>query len=257
MDLEKYLFLITNKLFQKTGYRLAKIAQFEQWPPDIEPAFIALYNQVGPHTMVNVERTYALYQAIEYIHSNKIAGDLVECGVWKGGSMMLAALTLKKIGDTSRHIYLYDAFKGLPPPTEKDIFVRSGQPIMDVWEKTKMEGVNLWCYATKEECERNMRAIGYPMEKIHIVDGWVEDTIPQNTPRQIALLRLDLDFYKATKHVLPHLFPRISRGGIFLSDNYGHFKGEQDAIDEYLKERRGSNIFLSRIDGQGRIAVVP
>lgn len=257
MGLEKYLFSTLHKLFLRIGYRLIKIPQPEKWPPDIEPAFTALYERTKPCTMVNTERSYALYKAIEYLHTNKITGDIVECGVWKGGSMMLAAIALKKLGDTSRHIYLYDAFRGLPPPTEKDVFVRSGQPIMNKWEKTKHGNTNLWCYTTREECEKNMRTTGYPMEKIHIVDGWVEDTVPQNTPKQIALLRLDLDFYKATKHVLPHLFPKISSLGIFLSDNYGVFEGEQDAINEYLKESGNSNIFLSRIDEQGRIAVIP
>jgi O-methyltransferase len=254
MSIKRHLSRGFHRVLRKTGYHLVPISQAEKIPPDIEAEFLPLYEATKPFTMTSLPRMYALYKAIEYAVKKNIPGDIVECGAWKGGSMMLAALALKKFGDTSRHIYLYDTFKGLPAPTDKDINMKDGKPVMDFWRKNQKGDINLWCYATKDECEENMRATGYPESKVHVIEGMVQDTLLMNSPKQIALLRLDLDFYEATKYVLPNLFPRLAIHGVLLSDNYGNLKGERDAIDEYFK-KTGTIILLDRMDGCGRIGL--
>jgi O-methyltransferase len=97
-------------------------------------------------------------------------------------------------------------------------------------------------------------ATGYPRERIHFVKGMVEDTLPQEAPEQVALLRLDTDFYKSTKHELVHLYPRISRGGILILDDYGVFRGAQQATDEYFREC-DVEMFLTRVDEAVRLGV--
>src|SRR5712692_5106283 len=88
---------------------------------NLTPEELELLNRVESYTMTSGERLAGLLHAVEYLVANQIKGDFVECGVWRGGSMMAAAYTLLRLGDTSRHLYLYDTFEGLPPPTEKDV----------------------------------------------------------------------------------------------------------------------------------------
>jgi O-methyltransferase len=82
----------------------------------------------------------------------------------------------------------------------------------------------------------------------------VEDTIPNNIPEKIAILRLDTDWYESTRHELVHLFPRLSPYGVLIIDDYGCWQGAKKAVDEYISENN-LRIFLSRIDSTGRIAI--
>ncbi len=99
-----------------------------------------------------------------------------------------------------------------------------------------------------------MLSTGYPKEKIHLIKGKVEDTIPENIPKEIALLRLDTDWYESTKHELIHLFPLLKPNGILIIDDYGHWEGARKAVDEYISDNN-IHILLNRIDYSGRISV--
>jgi len=96
--------------------------------------------------------------------------------------------------------------------------------------------------------------VGYDPEKIRFVQGRVEDTLPRHAPDRIALLRLDTDWYESTRHELEHLFPRLAVGGVLILDDYGHWQGARQAVDEYVREHR-LRLFLHRIDYAGRCAV--
>lgn len=200
---------------------------------------------------------YALYKAVEYVVKNNIEGGFVECGVWKGGSSMLAALSFIQFNDKSRDIYLYDTFAGMSKPTEKDEVigakVDSGFTRVK-WEKMEKSNHNEWTYAPLEEVRKNIESTGYPTNKISYIKGKVEDTIPNTLPPRIAVLRLDTDWYESTKHELEHLFPLLVPGGVLILDDYGHWAGAQKAVDEYIEENNIS-ILLNRIDGTGRIGV--
>jgi hypothetical protein len=95
---------------------------------------------------------------------------------------------------------------------------------------------------------------GYNRDKFHFVQGMVEDTLPEKAPEQIALLRLDTDWYESTRHELIHLFPRLSRGGVLIIDDYGDWEGARKAVDEYIAQHNVA-ILLNRIDHTGRIGV--
>jgi hypothetical protein len=97
-------------------------------------------------------------------------------------------------------------------------------------------------------------ATGYPPEKLHFIKGRVEDTVPALAPHSIAILRLDTDWYESTRHELTHLFPRLSKSGVIIIDDYGHWRGSRQACDEYFSEQR-IPILLNRIDYTGRIGV--
>lgn len=222
--------------------------------PDLEPAFTPIYHAAKPYTMTSLERMYGLYQAVEYITAHRIPGDVVECGVWKGGSAMVAALSLIRFGDTQRDLWLYDTFEGMTDPGGRDVDW-AGKTAADHLAEKKMTA-DQWCRSTLREVRDAMGFTRYPADRIHYVVGKVERTIPAQSPDQLALLRLDTDWYDSTRHELEHLFPRLVGGGVILIDDYGHWQGCRQAVDEYFA-RHNVRILLSRLDYTGRMGIKP
>lgn len=167
--------------------------------------------------------------------------------------MMAAALALS--GNTNRELYLFDTFDGLPPPGDLDVDF-NGVSAAEQTAKDPSRVGHITAVARLEEVQRNMASTGYPDSQVHYIEGLVEDTIPESAPEQIALLRLDTDWHESTRHELLHLLPRVVSGGVLIVDDYGHWKGARQAVDEYLEET-GIRLLLCRIDFTGRIAVVP
>jgi hypothetical protein len=250
MTIPSSLRSISQKALGKLGLRLQRI---EAAPEDRE--FLRIHDRVRLFTMTSRERQRALYDAMQYLCDSGIEGDVVECGVWKGGSAMLAALALEERGDTGRRLYLYDTFTGMSAPTGKDVSIH-GNAAGARWSSLEREGYNEWDYASLEEVRRNLGGTGYPEGNVTFVSGKVEDTIPGIAPERIALLRLDTDWYESTRHELEHLYPRLVPGGILILDDYGHWQGARQAVDEYLQTLPRPP-FLARIDYTGRIAVKP
>ena len=114
--------------------------------------------------------------------------------------------------------------------------------------------MNAWHYVRAADVREALRSTGYPTERVHLVEGRVEETLPAAAPDPIALLRLDTDWYRSTKHELEHLYPRISPGGVVIIDDYGHYEGVRRAVDEYL-ESSGEALLLNRIDYTARVGV--
>ena len=235
-----------RRLFRKTP------ADAIALPPDIPAADAAIIRQVLPFTMTSVERLAALLHATRYLARHNIAGAIVECGVWRGGSMMAAALALLQENDNGRDLWLFDTFTGMTPPADVD---RSfdGTPAAEQMRHTP-KGEGVWCACDLADVQKNLASTGYPLERIRYVEGPVEKTIPEKAPAQIALLRLDTDWYASTRHELEHLFPRLAPRGILIIDDYGHWQGARQATDEYFAQYPGA-IYLHRIDYTGRIGV--
>jgi hypothetical protein len=222
---------------------------------DTEESFRNFAKRVQPYTMTSFERMYALFKAIEYIELAGIPGDIVECGVWRGGSMMLAALTLLELGSTTRDLYLFDTFEGLPKPDEGEDVDLWGNRAIDGWlPKRTSDQSSHWAEAGLEEVKENLLQTGYPSHRIRFIKGMVEETIPSQAPKEIALLRLDTDWYSSTRHEMRYLYPRLTRNGVLIIDDYGHFKGAKRAVDEYFRDNE-IPILLQRIDYTGRLAV--
>lgn len=240
--------------YDKFGYAFGNKAKTKQHPPDFSQADIALIKRVKPFTQTSQERIVALARAVEYVVGNGLPGDLVECGVWKGGSAMVMLLTLLELGATDRDLHLFDTYAGMPEPQAVDADLK-GKPAMDDYRAQMIDentsGFNL---APLEEVRENVLCLGYPEERIHFIKGKVEDTLPDQAPERIALLRLDTDWYSSTRHELEHLYPRLVQGGILIIDDYGHYRGARQAVDEYIEEK-GLRLYLSRIDYTCRLAV--
>ena len=164
---------------------------------------------------------------------------------------MIAASMFKHLGEM-RDLHLYDTFEGMPPPTEKDVDF-TGQSMMDVQKFFDATG-KPWTKGTQEQVEKNMASTGYDMRRVHLYKGLVEETIPQMAPNKICILRLDTDWYVSTKHELTHLWPRLSAGGILIIDDYGHFQGARQAVDEFFASQP---IYLFRVDYTARMTIRP
>jgi predicted O-methyltransferase YrrM len=203
--------------------------------------------------MVPPERIYTQTRAVEHVVKHGVPGAFVECGTWKGGSSMAMARALKRLGTTDRDLYLFDLFaNNWPMPTEHD--VHHGQSALGL-AKSGYQVPPEYLY-TLDDVKRNMGLAGYPEARTHYVMGSVMETVPGQAPEQIALLRLDTDFYESTLHELVHLYPRLVSGGVLIIDDYGDWEGSRKATDEYLA---GQNIplCLIRVDVGARMAVKP
>lgn len=217
------------------------------------PTTQATIDAVMPFTMTSPGRISALCDAVAHVERYGIPGAIVECGVWRGGSAMAAARTLLELGSHDRDIYLFDTYEGMTEPTDVDRDV-AGVSAADFLAAAGPDDPNL-CIASLDDVQANMGSVGYPAERVHFVQGMVEDTIPAAAPDTIAVLRLDTDWYESTKHELEHLMDRVSDHGVLIIDDYGHWLGARKAVDEFLATYRRP-VLLNRIDDDARIAMV-
>jgi hypothetical protein len=224
--------------------------------PDFRQEEIEIIRKVKPFTLTNVERLYSLIQAIRYLDEAGIPGSVVECGVWRGGSMMAAAYTLLEKQPVERQLYLFDTYEGMPPPGKWDIS-NSGIVAAREFDKRKKSATRAdWFFASLEDVRGNMILTGYPVERMHFLKGMVEDTLPAQAPEKVALMRLDTDFYESTRHELIHLYPRLASGGVLIIDDYGSWQGSRKAVDDYLREN-SLHVLLQRIDHAARLVIKP
>jgi O-methyltransferase len=223
--------------------------------PDIalaDPEFTQLYRDLAAVTLTSPPLAYALRSALLYLSRSSVVGDIVECGVWRGGSMALAATTLLQSGDHQRQLWLYDTFDWRwEPESQDDGFLAAGGSTGGPPAATAIASGT-----SKAEVLALLTGTGYPAEQFHLVQGLVQDTIPAEAPDSIALLRLDTDYYDSTRHELEHLYPRLTAGGVLIVDDYGKLSGATKAVDEYFAALEHPPL-LQRIDVQGRMAVKP
>jgi hypothetical protein len=220
---------------------------------DLDPGFRPIMESVRPYTMTSVERMYHLYNAARYLAAARIAGEIVECGVWRGGSMMLVAKTLLAAADTTRTMHLFDTYEGHPKPDHELDVDMWGNRALDEWfDRRRTDGTSDWARVSIEEVRANMQSTGYPMEQVTLVKGMVEKTGPANAPERISLLRLDTDWYASAKVSLEVFWPRLVIGGVLIVDDYGHYKGQRQAVDEYFA---GNAQLLHRIDYSCRAVI--
>jgi O-methyltransferase len=253
MRVKTVLGLAAKRVASSAGYRLVP-----KVPKDLGNDTREIIGSVQPFTMTSPERIAALCSSIDYVVDNDIPGSIVECGVWRGGSMMAAALRLIRKGDKERDLYLYDTFSGLTTPSEHDRRAGDGRLAEAILaERDPSQSGNIWCVAGLADVQANLARTNYPAEKCHYVEGPVEETIPSRGPLgPIAILRLDTDWYQSTLHELNHLYTQIVPGGVLIIDDYGFWEGARKAVDEFLGTIKPKPL-LARIDDTGRLAVKP
>ena len=243
---------ILRGLLLKLGYDVVNVrARENQFPPDFDDSCINLVREVRPFTMTSAERIFALRESVEYIVANSIPGDIVECGVWRGGSMMVVARTLVELGATDRFLNLFDTFEGMSEPTAADRTLLDNTSA-ELTMREKEENNEKWCYCPVDDVKKNVFSTGYNANQVRFIKGRVEETLPEHAPDKIALLRLDTDWYESTYHGLVHLYPRLSVGGVLIIDDYGHWAGAKKAVDQYIADN-GLPLLLNRVDNTGRV----
>jgi len=243
---------IKRTLRQIPKVRSIMLPEPQEEIPEADAGDLGILKRVKPFTLTGNANLWATIQAVKYVERRAIPGDIVELGVWRGGQSMAAALTLKRLGG-NRKLWLYDTFAGMPEPGEHDYKAATGENAMRKWTETQDgKGFSDWCCASLEDVQANLGSTGH--RDVRYVRGMVEDTLrdPANLPEQIAILRLDTDWYESTKAELDILYPRLSPGGVLIIDDYGSWGGAKKAVDEYFAQQP---IFLHRIDHTARLVI--
>lgn len=186
------------------------------------------------YSKASVERMLAMQHALHMLDAEGIAGDIVECGVWRGGHIILARLL-----SPNRVCWLYDTFTGMTAPGPHDRKRSGDKPPPEKALSKK------WTMASLEEVRENLRIEGvYDESKLRFVVGDVCETLsqPENLPDHISVLRLDTDWYESTKEELEVLWPRLVTGGYLIIDDYGHWLGSRKATQEYFNKHYPSYV---------------
>lgn len=224
-------------------------------PVEATTADAELIASLRPFTMTSPERIWSLMNAVRYLQNQKVPGDFVECGVWRGGSVMAMAKTLLQMGESNRDLWLYDTFEGMTPPSSKDVEAVTGRTAEKLLESTPVsDGDNVWCVADLTDVQRNIASTDYPRNQTNFIKGDVAQTLQEQFPKEIALLRLDTDWYESTKVELEVLYPLLNVGGVCILDDYGHWQGARAAVDEYFNDL-GHRPYMHPIDFSGRVFI--
>lgn len=219
---------------------------------DIEEEYVRDFLDCRDFTMVSVLTAYNLQKSVDYVIDAGIPGAIVECGVWRGGCMMMAAKRLLR-RSALRDIWLFDTFAGMTEPGDEDAKTYLGEDNRPVtvsartmWTERYGASGKEWCFADRSDVEANLRSTGYPMNHVRMVEGDVAETLTGDIPDEIAILRLDTDWYASSKVELEVLYPRLKAGGVLILDDYGGWHGQRQATDEFFSKT--SPILLHRVD---------
>ena len=228
---------------------------FDKIPVEASAAERDLMNTCHSFSMTGNLRMWSIIQAMKHIKHHGIAGDLVECGVWKGANLVLMQNILEQIGLVNKKIFGYDTFDGMSDSSEFDIdFQDRDWSNFSKTIKRDEKVVNAWCVAGINSVKSLYRNYTNPNNNLRLIKGDVLETlsVEDNLPKEIALLRLDTDFYESTKKELEVLYPRLKKGGVLIIDDYGHWKGAKKAVDDYFK---GQYTFKHVIDYTCRMMI--
>jgi uncharacterized protein YpiB (UPF0302 family) len=246
-----------KKVLFSAGFNLTRVSNSANKPVELSKDENKIIDYVRANnlsmcTTLNLQQTAI---ACKYIVINKIPGDFVECGVYRGGNALIAAkiFDMHKI---NKKVYLFDTFSGMTKPTKYDLRISDNSSMLTKYLSLRQKDHTDWAYASIEEVKENFKKAKLLKDNIVFVKGEVEKTLDQssNIPNSISFLRLDTDWYQSTKKELDILYDKLVSGGILVIDDYGHFSGARKAVDEYFKKHSPAP-FLSLIDNSARIGL--
>jgi O-methyltransferase len=191
--------------------------------------------RVRKHTMVLRPRLRALYRLAQQLDAHSIPGDIVECGVYNGGSAGVLAYASRH-AHPARTLWLFDSFEGLPPATEKD--------------GAKAQDRTGTCRGSEQKVQELMETLGIAKDRVKINKGWFHDTFPRVRVEAISLLHIDADWYDSVRLCLDRFYDLVSPRGYIVLDDYGHWVGCRTAVDEFITAR-GLKVDLQQIDYTG------
>lgn len=204
-------------------------------PVEATPSDEEIISAVSDFTMATPIRIWNAIRLVRHAVTNEVPGDIVECGVWRGGISFAMLLEARRLGDFSRTLYMYDTFQGMSQPTSLDVDATSRTPAHELLRRSpRQAGANIWCIAGVDQVDSARKSLGIPDSAVRMIAGDVADTLAKEHPSEIAVLRLDTDWYESTRVELETLYPLVSSGGALIIDDYGHWLGARLAVDEYL-----------------------
>jgi O-methyltransferase len=246
--------LFLNRLIARTGLIVVRKEQYYHEvgiPVELSPFEKDAIYRFSPFSMTSFARLSAIAISMKYINENIIEGALVECGVWAGGSIGLAAFLSQQNGET-RDVVLFDTFQGMTAPSVDDSLEAH-----EGYKNTLMDdGTSSWCAVNLADVKTNLASAGIEMDNLNFVVGDVSVTLTEksNIPEKIAFLRLDTDWFQSTYDELIHLYPRLVPGAIVIIDDFGAWEGARSAVVKYFVENRLHPLMLP-IDNTGRIFI--
>jgi O-methyltransferase len=187
---------------------------------------------VKPHTLVGAERLHNLFVLADRIETEKIPGDVLECGVCNGGTAALLAYSATH-SRLDRTVWLLDSFQGMPETSEIDGEAAKAHIGQEKGDIARVEAL--------------LKSVGVNSSRVRILPGWFEETFPSVSAGQIALLNIDADWYESVKLCLETFYDRVSPGGFVSIDDYGHWPGCRAAVDEFF-QKRGLTYPLQKVD---------
>ena len=223
-----------------------------------------ILNKSSGWTMCSPLNQHLVMESTKYVVQNSIEGDIVECGVWRGGMMQIVARTILSLEDrlgkqiNLQKLWLYDTFEGMPEPDhelDRDMYQGEHASIkMRREPKFGEDGKHtVWCIADLSDVKNGLASTNYPQSSINYIKGLVEETLPSQSPLKIAILRVDTDWYSSTKHIMQNLFDKVVEGGVIIFDDYESWEGARTAVNEFFDERN-LHPLLIRLD-KGRVYI--
>jgi hypothetical protein len=250
---------LLKKIIKLFGYEIISndnwLKKNENYIAEISTNESAILNDIKDYTMTSIPSQWSLIQSINHVIRNNVEGSLVECGIFRGGNIILMSKLLEEY-KIEKNIFAYDTFEGMPLPGKDDLDLRGNNSVNKFLKLKNSENEgSQWCYCNIEDVKNNIKKfnINY-LKNINFIKGKVEETLldVKNLPKKISLLRLDTDFYSSTKTELNILYPLLQKKGVLIIDDYGHFKGAKKAVDEFFDINR---IWLHRVDYSTRIYI--
>ena len=217
--------------------------------PEIDQENKDLIEFIGDYSLTPLIRRWTLIKSLHYINKNKMIGDIVECGIWRGGNLFLAKkIQDKYYNEIKRKFYGFDTFEGMPQPSAYD-----GEKINKIYQSFKDKN-EPWTKASLDDVKNSSKKLFSDINQFNFIKGKVEETLldKKNLPNKISLLRLDTDLYESTKIELEILYPLLVEKGILIIDDYGDFQGCRKAVDEYFLDK---NVLMISVDKSCRVIV--
>lgn len=190
-------------------------------------------------TMCGDKSLNQLIEALKTIEAEKIPGDYIETGVWRGGLPIIMRAFLESVNNKERTVWLADSFKGLPEDSE------------DPKDKAAhlLLGPIAHLTASRKQVEKSLEFFGLKDNQVKFLEGWFKDTLRTMPNTPLALVRLDGDYYESTRDAIVELYPKLSKGGYLIVDDYNLPLGCKRAIDEY-RQQNGITDTIHKINSQ-------
>ena len=232
------------------NYEIHKINEKKKDIIEVSKYEKKLINKCLQYSMTNFERMWSLIQSFHHVRQESLVGDFVECGVWKGGNIILLKKLIEKF-NLKKNIYGFDTFEGMVEPSFYDVNYNN-KSAKKMFDEHKKKDIG-FAMCSLDDVNRNIKK-NTKTDNIFLIKGKVENTLKnkKKLPKKISILRLDTDFYESTKIELEILFPRLVKGGVLIVDDYGFWKGAKKAVDEYFCDYRQ---FMHYVDHSCRLLI--